>query len=142
MARVESRNGMLISLSSFLNLFSKHASRVTKKLKPAESKIGSRTPLASPRQLLRKLTTFGDKKKDNKQENPYGGGFVDHDEEGFGDGGLWQRGILMGEKCQPPDFSGVIYYDPYGNQVSEFSPKSPRATPLPGYAFGMKTRDM
>ncbi|KAI3981198.1 hypothetical protein MKX01_016333 [Papaver californicum] len=51
------------------------------------------------------------------------------DDEG-GDGGLWQRGILMGEKCQPPDFSGVIYYDVDGRQLSEI-PRSPRASPFP-----------
>lgn len=47
--------------------------------------------------------------------------------EGFGEGGLWQKEILMGEKCQPLDFSGVIYYDNYGNKVSQ-PPRSPRAS--------------
>lgn len=39
---------------------------------------------------------------------------------------LWQRRILMGERCQPPDFSGVIIYDDKGNQLSEFPARSPR----------------
>ncbi|KQJ94017.1 uncharacterized protein LOC104583974 [Brachypodium distachyon] len=41
---------------------------------------------------------------------------------------VWQRGILMGEKCQLPDFSGVINYDPAGNMLA---PGRPRAVPLP-----------
>ncbi|CAN1137784.1 hypothetical protein LINPERHAP2_LOCUS10273 [Linum perenne] len=36
---------------------------------------------------------------------------------GFGEGGLWQKSILRGEKCQLPEFSGVIFYDSRGNQI-------------------------
>ncbi|CAA7409962.1 unnamed protein product [Spirodela intermedia] len=36
-----------------------------------------------------------------------------------GDGCLWRKGILMGEKCQPPDFSGAIIYDAAGNVVKK-----------------------
>ncbi|CAN0876527.1 hypothetical protein LINGRAHAP2_LOCUS11358 [Linum grandiflorum] len=36
---------------------------------------------------------------------------------GFGEGGLWQKSILRGEKCQLPEFSGVIFYDSRGNQL-------------------------
>uniref|UniRef100_A0A7C8ZSV8 Uncharacterized protein n=1 Tax=Opuntia streptacantha TaxID=393608 RepID=A0A7C8ZSV8_OPUST len=59
----------------------------------------------------------------------------DFGEESFGDGGLWRRAILMGDKCQPPDFSGVIYYDCDGKRVSEPPMKSPRASPFVGYAY-------
>ncbi|PKA48971.1 hypothetical protein AXF42_Ash019509 [Apostasia shenzhenica] len=31
---------------------------------------------------------------------------------------VWKRTILMGEKCQPLDFSGVIYYDHRGRRVA------------------------
>ncbi|CAN6442254.1 unnamed protein product [Victoria cruziana] len=31
---------------------------------------------------------------------------------------LWKKNILMGEKCQPPEFSGVVMYDSAGNIVS------------------------
>ncbi|GLJ09490.1 hypothetical protein SUGI_0110570 [Cryptomeria japonica] len=41
-------------------------------------------------------------------------------------GFLWQKGIIMGERCQPPDFSGVIIYDNMGNLLPEFPPRSPR----------------
>ncbi|KAM7268725.1 hypothetical protein ACFE04_010891 [Oxalis oulophora] len=57
--------------------------------------------------------------------------------EGFGDGGVWQKEILRGERCQPMEFSGVIYYDCNGKQINEMPPKSPRATattsPFPSY---------
>ncbi|KAB2624350.1 hypothetical protein D8674_016010 [Pyrus ussuriensis x Pyrus communis] len=62
-------------------------------------------------------------------------------EEGFGEGGVWQRSILMGKKCQPPEFSGVIYYDECGKQLSELPPRSPRvASPLPSF-FSPAARD-
>lgn len=32
---------------------------------------------------------------------------------------VWQKNILMGGKCQLPDFSGVIVYDSAGNIVSQ-----------------------
>lgn len=47
------------------------------------------------------------------------------DEEDGGDF-LWQRRILMGERCQPPDFAGVIIYDDKGNQLPEFPARSPK----------------
>ncbi|CAN6237532.1 unnamed protein product [Urochloa humidicola] len=44
---------------------------------------------------------------------------------------VWQRGILMGGKCQLPDFSGVINYDPAGNLVAPARPG--RAVPALGW---------
>ncbi|XP_066328972.1 uncharacterized protein [Miscanthus floridulus] len=35
---------------------------------------------------------------------------------------VWQKGILMGGKCQLPDFSGVINYDPAGNLIAPARP--------------------
>ncbi|GER50449.1 hypothetical protein STAS_27757 [Striga asiatica] len=57
--------------------------------------------------------------------------------------GLWQKAILMGEKCQPPEFSGVIYYDYDGNRIAEM-PKSPRAgavSPLKEFTFPVEKMD-
>lgn len=63
-----------------------------------------------------------------------GGGLEkDFGEESFGDGGVWRRSILMGDKCEPLDFSGVIYYDCNGNKLAEPPMKSPRASPFVGY---------
>lgn len=53
--------------------------------------------------------------------------------EGFGEGGVWQRSILMGERCRPPEFSGAIHYDSKGNRLAEPPPRSPRLTPLPSF---------
>lgn len=51
------------------------------------------------------------------------------------DDGVWRRTILMGEKCQPLDFSGVIYYDADGRRLSEVpTPRSPMRSPLPSFA--------
>ncbi|KAJ8493600.1 hypothetical protein OPV22_015321 [Ensete ventricosum] len=56
-------------------------------------------------------------------------------EEDGGDG-VWRRTILMGEKCQPLDFSGVIYYDADGRRLSEVpTQRSPLRSPLPSLAL-------
>ncbi|GLU06931.1 hypothetical protein SLE2022_239150 [Rubroshorea leprosula] len=38
---------------------------------------------------------------------------------------VWKKNILMGGKCQLPDYSGVIIYDAEGNRVTPA--KAPRA---------------
>lgn len=101
-----------------------------------QDKLPPRSPLRSPKQLI---TTISNKALNtlvvNHKRNGGGDRVVD---EGFGEGGLWQKEILMGVKCQPPEFSGVIYYDCDGKQVSEFpprSPRSPRVVPSPEFTF-------
>ncbi|XP_062218551.1 uncharacterized protein LOC133918612 [Phragmites australis] len=51
--------------------------------------------------------------------------------EGVASPSVWQKGILMGGKCQLPDFSGVINYDPAGNLVAPARPG--RAVPALGW---------
>lgn len=47
-------------------------------------------------------------------------------------GGVWRKEILMGERCQPLDFSGVIYYDAEGRRLAQPPPpRSPMRSPLP-----------
>ncbi|KAM3209607.1 hypothetical protein ACQJBY_063978 [Aegilops geniculata] len=46
------------------------------------------------------------------------------------EGGLWRKEILMGERCQPLEFSGVIYYDADGHRLAQ-PPRSPMRSPLP-----------
>lgn len=41
---------------------------------------------------------------------------------------VWQKNILMGGKCQLPDFSGVILYNSEGNIVTPAKPPCPRLT--------------
>lgn len=38
---------------------------------------------------------------------------------------VWQRAILMGERCKPPTFSGLILYDEQGNRLKERPMKPP-----------------
>ena len=45
-----------------------------------------------------------------------------------GEASLWRKNVMMGGKCQLPDFSGVIIYDTAGNLVSPA--KAPPALPL------------
>ncbi|KAE8663980.1 putative Oleosin [Hibiscus syriacus] len=65
----------------------------------------------------------------------HGGGYGKDADDCCGDGGLWQRSILMGDKCQPLDFSGVIHYDSKGNQLDKLPVRSTRRSPLPGYSL-------
>ncbi|KAE8694232.1 hypothetical protein F3Y22_tig00110785pilonHSYRG00069 [Hibiscus syriacus] len=130
---------------SFMALCAKHAGRVSKKLKPKpKDQFGLRSdyprffaspksPLKSPRpkQLLATLSNKAIKFVHRKRHGEGNG--RDAEAEEIGDGGVWQRGILMGDKCQPLDFSGVIYYDSKGNQVEELPFRSPRASPMPAY---------
>ncbi|WOL01206.1 hypothetical protein Cni_G09920 [Canna indica] len=52
-----------------------------------------------------------------------------------GDDSVWRKAILMGEKCEPLDFSGVIYYDVDGRPLAEVpTPRSPLRSPLPSFA--------
>ncbi|CAA7408509.1 unnamed protein product [Spirodela intermedia] len=59
----------------------------------------------------------------------------EEEERGKEDGGVWQRTILMGERCQPLDFSGVIHYDSQGKQLSDIPPRSPLRSPLPSFSI-------
>ncbi|KAJ6359077.1 hypothetical protein OIU76_000732 [Salix suchowensis] len=91
------------------------------------------SPLARPKQLLTQISnkaiTVMRRRRKVDQENAD----VQLGPDEFGDGGVWQKDILMGDKCQPLDFSGVIYYDRRGRQLNEVPVKSPRASPLPSY---------
>ncbi|KAK9080790.1 hypothetical protein SSX86_000548 [Deinandra increscens subsp. villosa] len=50
----------------------------------------------------------------------------DEEEDEEEEESVWQKNILMGGKCQLPDFSGVIIYDAEGNIV----PPKPRLLAL------------
>ncbi|XP_050365436.1 uncharacterized protein LOC126783956 [Argentina anserina] len=55
-----------------------------------------------------------------------GGNDESMDDSGDQEDPVWQKNILMGGKCQLPDFSGVIIYDAEGNIVKP--DKTPRLT--------------
>jgi hypothetical protein len=122
--------GLLISVVAMVALCAKHSRR--------SSAISTKSPLASPKKLVTTISNqanpFTYKKKGGDESEADIGARV-LPEGGFGEGGLWQKGILMGEKCRPPEFSGVIHYDSSGNKLSEPPPRSPRASPLPSFLF-------
>lgn len=97
-----------------------------------------RFPLATPKRLFTSISNLkGNSNDKNKGELGGDNNMVGNTKDAFGEGGLWQKNILMGEKCQPLEFSGVIYYDNYGNRVAEL-PRSPRAGPASlhtGFSF-------
>ncbi|KAF6168941.1 hypothetical protein GIB67_038438 [Kingdonia uniflora] len=126
--------GLFVSVCALVALCAKHSYKFGTSPDPdsdigssgdlsSDSKIPPRSPLRVPAQLLGgimgKTSSFIQKKR-----------YAEKNDIGFGDGLLWQKNILMGEKCQPPEFSGVIYYDTNGNQVSQLPPKSPLRSPL------------
>ncbi|CAK7349788.1 unnamed protein product [Dovyalis caffra] len=135
--------GFLMSISSLRSLCAKHASRVSSKLKTANkstyknnisiNKSPRHSPLARPKQLLTQISNKAITLVHHKRRVDHGSDDVLLGPEEFGDGGVWQKAIMMGDKCEPLNFSGVIYYDSCGKQLNEVPLKSPRASPLPGY---------
>lgn len=124
--------GLFISVPALVVLCAKHVRRAPQRHGAKTSTSGNSilAPKPSPKAQLvssisNKVIPFIYKKKVGEESS---GAEV---EEGFGEGGLWQREILVGDKCRPPEFSGVIYYDSYGNQLSEMPPRTPRASSLP-----------
>ncbi|KAJ0971580.1 hypothetical protein J5N97_019539 [Dioscorea zingiberensis] len=87
------------------------------------------------------IPIFGTKKRVSEDDEKsrtseeYTDAFEDGDEDDERDG-VWRKTILMGEKCKPLDFSGVIYYDSEGRQLSEFPvSRSPLRSPSPSFVF-------
>ncbi|KGN64104.1 uncharacterized protein LOC105434785 [Cucumis sativus] len=123
---------LIVSLSTLMALCAKQANRVSKKLQiKLKSKqlprLELRSPQLRPKRFLKNISNTLIHKKKNKR------GAGDAEEEEWGDGGVWQKAILMGDKCEPLDFSGVIYYDSNGKQLNEVPLRSPRASPLPAF---------
>lgn len=144
-------SAVVTSVMAFASKCSKQASRVSKKLKPSEPKPKPKPKRIallkeensnnfklpqSPKKLFstisnKAITLVHGKRRSDDDDVAA--------EEDFGDGGVWQRSILMGDKCQPLDFSGVIYYDSDGKQMRELPIRSPRASPLPSYLDRVRT---
>ncbi|KAK4423611.1 hypothetical protein Salat_1944000 [Sesamum alatum] len=126
--------GLFVSVSALVALCAKHARQVRTKYEAKTSETNTpKSPLRTPKQFI---TTLSNKamiplvhaKKSLQQCN--------NNSKAQEEMGLWQKAILMGEKCQPPEFSGVIYYDYSGNRIPEMA-KSPRAaqmSPLRNFA--------
>ncbi|MED6172279.1 hypothetical protein PIB30_048641 [Stylosanthes scabra] len=138
------RRSFAVAAAAIFDMLAKRARRLPKMLKSAAEsepkpvddwKIVLRSspkssPAAAlvsrPKKLLCNLsskTLSFIQKKNNKRGDEWGAG------------GVWQKAILMGDKCEPLDFSGVIYYDSNGKQVSGIPVRSPRASPVPAPFF-------
>lgn len=125
--------GILESVSAVVAMLAKRVILVSRKPRASEPRTPGR--LGRPKKLLLSLTSLTHKKtapfSDRWRRRRKSG---EEEEEEYGDGGgVWQRGILMGDRCQPLEFSGAIYYDSNGKQLTELPPKSPRASPFRGF---------
>ncbi|KAG6475129.1 hypothetical protein ZIOFF_064347 [Zingiber officinale] len=98
-------NGLIDAIAALVSSWSRHVSRATRKL-------SGRRRSGSPSDRRKKPSSCDE---------------VDTDE----DEGVWRREILMGEKCQPLDFSGAIYYDAFGRQRQEIDIAAGRQRRLP-----------
>ncbi|KAL4566424.1 hypothetical protein LXL04_030539 [Taraxacum kok-saghyz] len=125
--------GVLQSITALWLLCAKRAIMASRKLKTNSKMSPDSRMIQWPKKLIATISNmdikFGRRKsRTGDAGNRRGDGVADS-----GDDGLWQREILMGDKCQPLDFSGVIYYDREGNRTTEFPMRSPRASPFPGH---------
>ncbi|KAK4750481.1 hypothetical protein SAY87_003963 [Trapa incisa] len=148
-----SSEAILLSVTALLSLVAKKACQASKKLRlqyrnfNKNSKLGyyyreppeEPGPIMSPRmtsirrrpkELFTSMSNKAIKLVHGRKKGAAGGGGDAEDD--FGDGGVWQKTILMGDKCQPLDFSGVIYYDESGKKLNNLPVRSPRASPMPG----------
>ncbi|KAK4772004.1 hypothetical protein SAY86_013779 [Trapa natans] len=124
--------GMFLSIIALVALCAKPSGRIKRSLDrlPTSSTLPAARKPAQVYHLPKQLLALNGNHKDPIQTASSKGKGKEAMEE-YGEGGVWQRSILMGEKCQPPEFSGAIYYDSQGNQLPEPPTRSPRASPLP-----------
>lgn len=122
-------SSFFIAVTAMMAVVVKRASRLPLKLKtPTTREDDWKIEMKSPKKLLSNISskTLPFIQKNLRRKKTKG-------EVEWGKGGVWQKAILMGDKCEPLDFSGVIYYDSNGKQVNEPPLRSPRASPVPGY---------
>ncbi|KAK7281678.1 hypothetical protein RIF29_09873 [Crotalaria pallida] len=122
-------NNVVVAITTIITVLAKRVSRLPRKLKVAVAD-SDRKPKKLVTKISRKTSSFGQKKSKNKKG------------EESGDGGVWQKGIMMGDKCVPLNFSGVIYYDSKGKQVNEIPIKSPGANAVTGYFIRRRQRKL
>ncbi|PWA66897.1 hypothetical protein CTI12_AA324700 [Artemisia annua] len=116
------------SIATLWILCANQAIIASRKIKD-NSKISPSSPMIQrPKKLIVSISNKAMRLSHRKKRNTR-----DEDEAKLEDDGLWQREILMGDKCQPLDFSGVIYYDKDGKRTDEYPMRSPKASPFNGY---------
>ena len=121
-------------VSSLVAVCTRRVSRATRRLLRHRHRHGVSASSVS-RRRTRPVGTDGFFTRPREQ-HPHGAaagkGDVDggmetiRDEEGDGEGVVWRRAILMGERCQPLDFVGAIHYDSFGRRLAR-PPTGPRS---------------
>ncbi|KQK02365.1 uncharacterized protein LOC104582460 [Brachypodium distachyon] len=75
------------------------------------SGIGGRAAAAA----VAKMASW--RKKDDCRQSPAGSEEEDGDDENEVEAAVWRKGIIMGDKCRPLQFSGHIAFDSHGNPL-------------------------
>ncbi|KAF7108182.1 hypothetical protein CFC21_108706 [Triticum aestivum] len=101
--------------ASLLQAVAALVSTCTRRLQRAAKRMGSGRPAVAPWRKAFSLPTGKGRALGREEEE---------------EGGLWRKEILMGERCRPLEFSGVIYYDADGHRLAQ-PPRSPMRSPLP-----------
>ncbi|KAK4608736.1 hypothetical protein RGQ29_002221 [Quercus rubra] len=134
--------GLFFSVMALVALCAKHSRRARKDYEDDDESNDSFMPKKSsplkspPMKLVKSISNKANQFITNSPKSPLLSSkkivtsISNKDDEGEGEGGLWQKSILMGDKCRPPAFSGVIHYDSFGNMLSEPPPRSPRVGPF------------
>ncbi|OAY79667.1 uncharacterized protein LOC109722185 [Ananas comosus] len=115
---------LLHSMSTLVLTCTRHVSRASRKLglvltgrKPPS--VPSLLCLSPGRRRKKQLTTPPAAEERNRI---IGAMAEDYDEDEDEDG-VWRRTILLGERCQPLDFSGAIHYDSRGRRLPDPAPR-------------------
>lgn len=116
-----------MAIDDILHAVTSLVARATRRLRPHPSSSRLAGPTAKPHLLSRGASFIpflnnGSSKKKSRNKKK-----AEEEEEEV----IWRKTIIMGEKCDPLDFSGAIYYDSEGNLVADRPPKSPLRSPLP-----------
>ncbi|KAE8789127.1 hypothetical protein D1007_36817 [Hordeum vulgare] len=91
------------------------------------------------------LSPFVKPKTTRKLKGPSSKRFAEHGQDGrtvddddAGEPCLWRRTILLGQRCQPLDFSGAIHYDNDGRRLwhARTPPRTPLLSPDRSFEFG------
>ncbi|KAI3825610.1 hypothetical protein L1987_07108 [Smallanthus sonchifolius] len=118
---------VLQSFTTLCLLCAKQALIASRKLKDNSKISQDSSMIQRPKKLIATISNKAIKLRHRKNITVGEGNIRDDGSPEFGDDGLWQREILMGDKCQPLDFSGVINYDKDGKRKDQFPVRSPRA---------------
>ena len=118
-------------VSSLVAVCTRRVSRATRRLLRHRHRYGVSSV---SRRRTRPVGSDGFFTRPRQQPQPADGGKGDagamdqviKDEEGDGEGVVWRRAILMGERCQPLDFVGAIHYDSFGRRLAR-PPTGPRS---------------